>query len=198
MNGIRFTQTPDLSVIGGTSLSPKALASINGSCGAPSNYFTSSNFAIHKNYNYQIKIVDQVRQERVRISNMNNVLSSNERYIPLTCEDHLRCVPIEQQLSILQYAPIRKLFDQGRISGYGYREIPIGDPYEHLISNGAVHDADSKVDSDGYIEFVNIHHDDDPDITFEETDAIESTRQFLDQYLEESNNDPTDVNSLLG
>jgi len=128
---------------------------------------------------------------------IGSVLGGN-RIIPITEEDMLRTIPTCMHMPILQYAPMKKLFDQGRIFGFGYDFVPEEDPYGRLINNGTCEDVLASLDENDEITLTWEWRSDDPDLSFEEIDAIEETRNFIDRFLAESNMDPTDYGNLRG
>lgn len=128
---------------------------------------------------------------------IGSVLGGN-RIIPITEEDMLRAIPTCMHMPILQYAPVKKLFDQGRIFGFGYDYVPDEDPYGRLINNGTCFDVLDNMDENDEITLTWEFRSDDPELSFEDLDAIEETRNFIDKFLLESNLDPTDYGNLRG
>lgn len=126
------------------------------------------------------------------VKNIVGRFEVDEIIIPITTEDQLRRIPICMQAPILHYAPIRKLFDEGRIFGFGHTVIPDGDPYGRLINNGTVKDVLGAMDKTGEFEFVYEFKSTDPDLSYDELESIEETREYLDWLLENSEIDPTD------
>lgn len=126
------------------------------------------------------------------IKDMIGLSSQEDNYVPITDADRLRQLPPVMRMSVLEYAPIKKLFDEGRVFGWGYEYVPEEDTYDRLINNGYVPDVLEAMDDDGYVEFKYHYKSDDPDLGFDELEAIERTRQYLDWVLENTDWDPTD------
>ena len=129
------------------------------------------------------------------VRNLVGILDYDEKYIPINNEELLDRIPICMHLPILQYAPVRKLFDEGRIFGFGHEYIPSGDPYGRLIDNGFVRDLQSAMNDEG--EFILKYHfkstdDELGELGFDELDSIRETRDWLDQYMKDSMRDFTD------
>ena len=126
------------------------------------------------------------------IKNMTNFFDYDEKYIPITSEDLLTKIPVCMQDSILRYEPVRKLFDSGRIFGFGHTAIVDGDPYGRLISNGFVEDVFEAMDDKCEFEFKYEWHSTDPDLSEEEIESIDETRRYLDWVLRNTDIDFTD------
>ncbi len=192
MQGISLNMCPSLGGLVGTSLSRDHLQQLNSELGN-SNYFGSINDILKDSRDIFVKnIIAPIRNLGNTIKNAINGVISTNSYIPITSEDQLSDIPSCMHMPILQYAPIRKLFDQGRIFGFGYEFIPTHDTYGRLINNGRVEDVASAMDKDGAVEFSWEWRSDDPDLTFEDMDSIEETRDYIDHILDNTNIDPTD------
>lgn len=116
----------------------------------------------------------------------------DEKFIPITSEDMLDKIPMCMHLPILQYQPIRKLFDEGRIFGFGYEYVPEGDPYGRILDNGYVPDVEAVMEDDGSFPLRYHFESTDPELSFDEQDSIRETREWLDRFMEESSRDVTD------
>ena len=124
-----------------------------------------------------------------------------ERMVPLTNIDAMREVPPCMKLPIVTYAPVRTLLEAGRISGFGIdpRFLPDEDVYGRLIDNGKVR-IDKKTKE---VEFSWHWQTDDPRLTDGDLEAIEQTREWIDNWLYNemkpggSYIDPTDPENLI-
>lgn len=139
--------------------------------------------------------IEPIRSSCNTIRNMVGGLLMENKMIPICSEEQLRNIPECMKLPILQYAPIRQLYDEARIFGFGYDFIPEGDPYHRLINNGTVHDVEAAMDDTGHFTLEWEWHSEDPELDFDQLDAIEETRAFIDKFLE-TDFDPTDYPNL--
>ena len=119
---------------------------------------------------------------------------------PITNEDQLQAVPPCMHAAILMHAPIRRLLEQGRISGWGYEAdaLPDEDVYGRLINNGYVPDALAAADDEGVVICESTWYSDDPDLSDDELTSIQKTRDFIDMFMAQSRKDPTDLSSERG
>jgi len=128
---------------------------------------------------------------------------------PLTSLEDLINPPPVMILPIVTFKPIRKLLEEGRIDGYGINPqyLPEEDVYDRLINNGKVDDILNSLlpkknketdETEYYIIHRNVITSEDPDLTFEELDAIEETREFLLEVLRTTQVDPTNPSKMRG
>ncbi len=160
---------------------------------ANSGYFGSSTDMFNQyRQNFIQAIVEPFRMIGNTIKDVVGKFDYDDRYMIIDSEEKLEQIPMCMQLPILQYEPVRKLFDEGRIFGFGYENIPEGDAYGRLINNGYVADVAEVMNAKG--EFTLSYHfeSDDPELTFDEQDAIRETREWLDRFMRESDRDFTD------
>jgi hypothetical protein len=162
--------------------------------------------------NMAAPIDNWVRQSREIFTNrvvepMANVFSQIKNHITLNDVDLIRPITNLEMLTnispamyqpILSYAPVRTLWEQGRIDGFDNIEPLIDDPYARLISNGQVDNILEAMDDDDCIECVSEYYSTDPDIDFDEIDAIEESRRFIDELLEQTSLDPTNPSKRRG
>jgi len=137
-------------------------------------------------------VVQPLRNIGMSLKRITGMLDYDEKYIPLTDADMLTKIPICMQDCIMQYAPVKKLFDQGRIFGFGYEYVPEEDPYGRLIKNGTIDNVLEAIDKDGMVEFEWEFCSLDPDLSYEEIDSIEQSRKYIDWVLENTDIDFTD------
>lgn len=124
----------------------------------------------------------------------------------ISCVEDLERVPPCMYVPLLTHAPMRKLLEEGRISGWGVNigELPEEDICGRLINNGRIDTADEEWRKDKERGVSYIFKSDDPDYTIEQLNMIETSRAFIDSYLEEQlgpggdNLDPTDLPNVMG
>lgn len=192
MSVISMSGIPSLGMLSGTIGTDSLISQINMELGN-SDFFGSINDIVNKGR--ELFIRNRIEPFRIignTIKNIVGVFSNEDVIIPITDEDRLRAIPSAMHLPILQYAPIRKLFLQGRAFGFGHNAIPVGDPYSRLIKNGWVPDALEAMNKDDEIEVNWGFCSTDPELSEEELDHIRKTRDYLDWVLENTDGDPTD------
>lgn len=123
-------------------------------------------------------------------------------FIQIETEEQLRYVPPCMQLSLVMYPPVRKLLEDGRISGFGFDpdRLPLEDAWGRLIENGCTGDLQQlKPDEHG-----NIHFDlewtwrsDDPDADVHQIECVETLRATAQRVIEELAQDPTCMDNLI-
>jgi len=192
------TNSVTLGNLVGSSGTPDLLRQINGDLGN-SNFFNSIDDMLSKGRQmFVTNIVEPIRKVGNVIKNALGSFEHNDRIIPIVTEDQLASIPIPMHMPVLQYAPVRKLFDEGRIFGFGYAAVPEGDPYGRLINNGTIPDVAEAMDKNGAIWYDYHFKSTDPDLSFTELDSIEDTRKYIDQVLENETWDPTDYPNSKG
>ena len=148
-------------------------------------------------------IVRPAQQQAMEIRRMAASIRMDDSIVPIETIDHLRVVPPCMHLPILLFDPVRTLFEQGRIEGYGYDPelLPTENPYQRLIDNGRVDDIDLiPRDDDGNIplNFRWVWDSEDPNLTIDEIDAVETTYNTIRHMLEISEYSPTNPDDLIG
>lgn len=110
-----------------------------------------------------------------------------DKIIAIESQDDLAHVPASMYIPILTYAPVRKLFEDGMIRGWGvgYAELPDEDVVGRMINDGRFRSDDEEwmKDPEAGVKFT--FKTGDPDYTREELNKIETSREFIDTWLEE-------------
>lgn len=130
------------------------------------------------------------------------VFNSDKKIIPITSPEQLDHVPRAMWLPILTYQPIRTLFENDQIFGYGLSPevLPDEDVYGRLIHNGECEFNTITPQKEVTWEWRTT----DPFLEVAELNAIEATRGFIDQWLAEQLGpegdriDPTDPSGRIG
>lgn len=180
---------PNYGAFLGTTASTELLASINEQAGSTffGTAFQDTTAAFMRDIIVPMQAaVGQIRQ-------VAEVLLNPDQIRPLICKEDFFAVPPSMQLPILMYAPVRDLFDRGRIEGFGYNTeyLPEVDIYAHILASGRVEDVAEAMDKDGVVRFHWEMHSDDPQLSGEQVRAIRDTREFIDQMLMNTEYDPT-------
>lgn len=121
-------------------------------------------------------------------------------------QDALEHVPPCMYIPLLTFEPMRKLFEDGRIQGWGVKldELPEEDVCGRMINDGRFDSANEEWRKDPNSGVKYIVKTGDPDYTREQLDMIETSRGWLDTWLEEQLGpggdelDPTDLPNQMG
>lgn len=121
----------------------------------------------------------------------------NPDYIrTLSSFDDFKSIPTCMEMPILLFAPVRELFEQGRIEGFNYTPdtLPDEDMYGRLIDNFTCEDVDAASDEDGRYTIEATLYSDDEDFTDDQLLSIRRTREFiLNGILNNTDRDPTAI-----
>lgn len=186
----------------GTTGSRRLIETINDSLGTAA-FFGSMNDRYAAVTNAFIeKVVKPIQEIGQTISHVSRTLINPDEYRHLETLDDFRYTPPCMQMPILTYAPVRKLLEQGRISGYGFDpdDLPTEDVFGRLCSNGTIEDMSAAYSEagNGIPDFMYDFYDDDPELSFDELRYIEETRKTIDHILEATLWDPTDPTQERG
>lgn len=122
----------------------------------------------------------------------NTVLRSVEavccpnKFQEITCKEDLYHIPACMFIPILTAPDVRPLFEAGRLDGFGVTadQLPEEDVYGRLINNGRFTSDDPKIhDPDFCISWT--FKSGDPDLTRDQLDCIETSREFISTFIEE-------------
>ena len=189
---INSTVIPTLGSLIGKSGSSDLLAQINSELGG-SNFFNNIDDILGKGRQMFVNnFVTPIRQLGTSIKRQITGFHVADKFIPLISQDQFELLPSCMHEPILAYEPIRELFDQGRLFGFGYVTAPVEDVWGRMIDNGRVEDIAAAMDKDGVVEFNWEFKSTDPDLDVEELDCIEQSRDYIDYLLNETSIDPTD------
>jgi len=120
--------------------------------------------------------------------------------------ESLEHVPPCMYIPLLTHEPLRKLFEEGRIGGWGVKpeELPEEDIAGRMMKNGRFDSADEEWRKDPNSGVSYVFKTGDPDYTIEQLNMIETSRWFIDRVLEKSLGpdgdmlDPTDLPNEIG
>ena len=185
----------------GTSGTTALLNSINESLGGSSFFGTVRDTYRDIGNIFVENIVRPIQQATHTMSNMVNLLLNPDTFRIITDPDQLRAIPPCMQESIVTYAPIRKLLEQGRIGGFGYdpEYLPVEDVWGRLINNGTCPDVLQAYDKEE--QCIHLNHrwtSLDPEHEISDIEAVEITRSFISRILKTTKLDPTDWPSERG
>jgi len=127
--------------------------------------------------------------------------ASRPVYKAITDEESLRDVDDNMKLPILLYEPVRELFENDKIYGYGFTKeyFPRDDIYDRIIKNFS-----AEYSKDDVPEWITAERSTiDPDLTDDDVTAIAETRAFLGTWLQQQlavggrRTDPTDIDNTI-
>lgn len=192
LSPLHLSATPGISSFIGTMGTDALLSEINGRL-KNSNFFGSIDDIMSKGRELFIKNhTAPIRQAYYTVRNTVGMFVREDEYRAIECEKDLEAIPSCMHDCIMRYKPIKKLFDQSRIFGFGWDYVPEEDCYGRLLSNGNVEDVLEAMDDQGEFELVYEYKSTDPDLSDEELEAIQATRNYIDWVLENTQYDPTD------
>ena len=188
---------PDLGSLLGTSVSSEVFERINSN--PHQSFFGDELLAMRQDfYNTHVTPAQQLEHEMARTFQQ---IGQTDHIRALTTIEDFRTIPRSMEMVILLHEPVRRLFEQGRIEGFGYdpRQLPEEDIYGRLLNNFHVENVASVADDDGVFELKATFRSDDPFFDLDELDAMRETRNYvMDKILAETSRDPTDIDSMRG
>lgn len=151
-------------------------------------------------------VTDRQREIIRTVEKTVQAVTCPDKIVAIESREDLEHVPPAMYIPILTYAPVRKLYDEGMIRGWNVspEELPEEDVVGRMINNGRFRSDDEEWMKDPESGVKYTFKTGDPDYTREELNQIETTREFIDRYLEEelgpkgSKLDLTDLPNQMG
>lgn len=187
---------PTAGAILGTAGSPALLSMFNSEHGGKVSFGTPIDPYLDKFQNFLNYAIKPLEQTYSAIQDVAGIISSaiqnfkqasndtEPRLIPITTEREFRDIPENMWIPILTAPPVRQLFEDGRLYGWGLTPemLPREDVYGRLCSNGRADAFEVGVDEDIVLKWR--WEGDDPDVAKEDLGAIRDTREFIvDNWL---------------
>ena len=201
------TSMPALGDLMGTSASAEILQEINSRYGTT--FFGSGDrFSVSRNA-FMTNCVMPLYSAGSQLQAVAAQLAQPDQIVWLSDREAFNHVPTAMRLPILTYAPMRELLESGRIEGWGFlpEDLPVfhsldengGDAYGRILSNGRVEGVSDHIDEEtGKFTVRWRMNVNDPKFTSEERDMLRLARTVVDEILEHTNLDPTDMTSMRG
>lgn len=192
IGSLSLSGAPTPGALLGTRGSMELINSINNASGMNA-YFGSNSDPFKTGYNmfmqsvvYPIRVVGtQVQQTAKKLFETDYIKNID------TIEKLEEGIPPSMYDAIGLYEPIRELASQNRIDCFGFTNPYLKEAEDYwgrLISNGST-DVDEttliKENGQSYIELKYEFNGSDPDYTIEELEAIQSTRNFISEFLQD-------------
>ena len=187
---------PSLGVLLGTRVSSDVFESVN-NYGHRSFFGSDFDHMTQEFFNRYVKPMDELNLDLSRtIANIMNP----DRIRILDTIDDFKMIPMSMEMPILMFEPVRKLFMEGRVDGFGYdpSTLPEEDVHGRLLDNFTCEDVRGSSDEDGYYPITATLRSDDPDLTDDELWSIRKTRSYIRNLLEETDRDPTCIELTRG
>lgn len=196
------TNLLSLGAILGTSGHQDLIRNINAQSGAGS-YFGSMSDPFRTGFQvFMSTVVEPIRQVQNTLLGTANKLLKQDVYRPITNVKELEeGIPPCMQLGVIYYQPIRQMLEEERIDGFGIdpKTLWDEDPYESVINSGRAIIHSSLLGENGEYDITWTEKSIDPEMTIEEKYALEMTRDFIDEFIEDEDTkhmDFTDFPSL--
>jgi len=193
---ITTTAWPSVGSLLGSSGNQSLIDSINSSLGSTDFFGSIRDIYADIRHVFIDNIVAPIKATAAMIHDAVTTLINPDVIRPLVTVEDFHHIPPSMHLPILLFEPVQQLFQQGRISGFGYNPAYFEgceDAYGRLINNGTVVDVLANVDAEGNVPLEYEFRSSDPEFTDNELTALEETRMFIQQLLETSKLDPTDI-----
>ncbi len=201
---IELNMQPSIADLTGVQGTQAIVDYINTQSGA-SNYFnTNSQLAEYRNA-FMNNIVVPIKQVAMQTQILLQQYEEENYFFELRSKEDLEKITPHMQLPMLTHQPLFRLHQQGRVEGWGYDPSDIKrvkPDYDRLIDiNGHV---DLNIYSPNYnsetkeysLEYTWLCTD--PKYTAEQLSILQDNREFISEFLETSDIDPTDTSNLKG
>lgn len=191
------SRMPSLGMLIGSRASSDVFDSVN-SFGHKSFFGSDFDHISQEFFNRHVRPMDQLT---IEISNTVNMILNPDQFRILDTMEALQSTPPCMEMSILLYEPVRKLFEQGRVEGYGYNPdtLPDEDVYGRLIDNFTCEDVAEASDEEGYYTLTGTLYSTDPDLDDDSLYAIRRSREYiLNKVLAQTDRDPTAIDLPRG
>lgn len=194
---IQEGQMPSLGSLIGSRVSSEVFDSINDR-GHSSFFGEEFSHMETEFFNRYVKPMDRVSLD---LSRTVNALLNPDQFRILSSIEDFQSIPPCMELAIAFFPPVRKLMEEGRVSGFGFapNSLQEDDVYGRLIDNFTCNDVEAASDEDGYYDIQAVQISDDPEYSDDELYAIRRTREYiLDKLLADTDRDPTDIDVCRG
>jgi len=134
------------------------------------------------------ELVTNKQRELVEtVSRAVQAITAPDKFQLIDSQEALEHIPPCMYIPILTYAPVRKLWEEGMLHGWDVRpeDMPEEDVVGRLINNGRFDSSNEEwmKDKERGVSYTTATND--PDYTREQLNLIESSREFIDEWLEE-------------
>ncbi len=209
---LSFDTMPTAGALMGTTGAAEVIANINKRMGSVGFSSITDPFTQGRNMFMQ-RIITPIREMSNKIKfEMGNLFNEAPKYIAIDSLKALKKgIPATMFEPIIYYPPVRQLLEEGRIDGFGIDpdKMDDDDMFGRLINNGTI--VITKDDDDTMFtrideKFVNYEmtwdiRSTDLEISDEDLECIEKTRNYFDLFMRDGNTnefDFTDYPSKLG
>ena len=195
---ITLDGTPDCAALLGQEAPTGFIDSLNQRYSDVMGHFGSAKDVFANQFNqFRNVVVEGAKNTFAMINKLVKHANNPDSFLMIESEEDLLIVPKTMYAPILTYAPIRDLFDNEQIYGWGMdpETLPEGDPYKHICEFGLY-----KEDKNGkwpeYTEWL--WKSTDPNWSDEERHQVFESRQYIENYIcEQLNGDRVDPTGLI-
>ena len=151
----------------------------------------------YKRFYDQIITPAQQMDWKIRHEMVNNTMDGIRPILSVI--DLENGIPTSMHEPILTYEPVRRLFEEGKISGFGIKleDLPEYDVWDKLIKNGHV-EIHHEMKAGDLIKLEWNYDKDDPMPTCDELHAIRMTRDWIADFLTQTDYDITNYPEKIG
>jgi hypothetical protein len=181
---LQVTSTPDASMLLGGRGNAEIVNKINSRWSNTGVIFGSNADPFADRFaEFNRAFVNTARDTAHLLDNTSSFILNNEPIRTITSADALAYVPAAMYLPILTYAPIRELFEQDKLYGWGINkaDLPETDEFGRLINNGYIGPDPLTGELPEYYEWV--ARSTDPEFTMEELEDMAASREFIDSFI---------------
>ena len=172
---------PTVGMILGTTGARDILDRINTTFGSGVIFGQMGDPFMNRYQTFMDNVINVVAQTGQLIQTAKNVLLRNEPIRPITTDDDLFNMPACMRIPILTMPEVHTLLKDERIDGWGMAvdQLPEEDVAGRLINNGTV----ELTGPNASLEMVWTWKSSDPDYSFEDLDALEISRRYVQLFL---------------
>jgi hypothetical protein len=184
------TSVLSLGALLGTTGSNELIAKINRQSGNGT-YFGSQLDPLRTGFQmFMTKIIEPARATSIKLFDAARQLVNHDVYKKIDSLAKLKeGMPPCMRLGVIYYPPIRRMLEEERITGYGINPLCLqdGDPYGAVLQSGVVDVHSKLVGKDGSFEVEWNYSSIDPEMTIEEMECLQATRDYFDKFNADEN-----------
>lgn len=188
------TNLLNLGALLGTGGRQELIDSINARCGGASFFGTMQDPFRTGFQSFMTEVVKPFQQAGRILAKAANSLMNPDHYKPITTAKALKNIPPCMRLGILYYAPVRQQLEEERIDGWGVDPTTLEptDIYEDALASDYV-EIHSSLISGNEFTISHIENTDGPQLSCEEAEYLRATREFLDEFMHDTETEYYDV-----
>ncbi len=183
----------------GTGSNAELIKTINYQTGGGSSYYGTDSDPYRNNYfHFMQNIIQPIRDTHIKLQAAKMTIEKPDEYRVIDSVEELeKGIPPCMYDGIVTFPPIRELAYAGKIEAFGIDvdNYPLEDTYGRLIDNGTVMLVPENI-KDGMIELKYKWVSTDPEMSIDEIEILDETRQFLEEFLTNERTEHIDPTSI--